>query len=69
MDAGHPGVFHADNGDAHAVLVRAEVTVQDNILVDRVAVLADDGHGSGLDAGWNVREAKREDAIGGWTPA
>lgn len=68
MDAGHEGVYHADNADAHTVLVRAAVATQDGLPVDLVAVLAADGDGSGLDEGWNVRRAKREDAIGGWTP-
>lgn len=63
------GSFHADNGDAQAVLVRADATEVDGENADLINVLAAGDEGSGLDAGWNLRHAKQGDKTGEWTPA
>lgn len=66
LDPGHYGKFHADNGDAYA-LVAGSGDGKDE--PDTISVLSDGTHGSGLDAGWNQREAKRGDKTGEWSPA
>lgn len=68
MKAGHEGVYHADNGDQHAVL--AEAGDGEVESTDLISVLAGRNPGSGLDAGqWNSRDAKRGDKVGEWSPA
>jgi hypothetical protein len=69
MKRGTGGVYHADAGNPHAELIISDIGEQDGVVVDRVAVLADAADGSGLDTGWNVRDAKRDPSVGGWTPS
>lgn len=67
MNAGHEGVYHADNGDQHAVL--AEAGDGEAESTDFISVLAGKNAGSGLEPGWNSRDAKRGDKVGEWSPA
>lgn len=67
LDPGHYGKYHADNGDAYALVAGSGDGAEES--TDTIAVLSDGTHGSGLDAGWNKREAKRGDKTGEWSPA
>ena len=63
------GKYHADNGDAVAILLRADDTDVDGGKADKIAVIAVGDEGSGLDAGVNIRDAKKGDKTGEWSPA
>ncbi len=67
MKAGHEGVYHADNGDQFAQLIEAGDGQEES--TDFIQVLAGKNAGSGLEPGANLRDAKRGDKAGEWSPA